>query len=269
MSGPERSPVEVDAAFDRVAQAAVMVPMLPCGDVDAMAEFWTGLGFTLTYRQRRPNPYVALRRGRIDLHYYGMPDWNPEDSHSTCAVVVPDTEPVHAAFAAGLRTRYGRVPMSGVPRMTRPRPRANNGGLSGFSLIDPAGNWVRVSRAPDADSPIVAGEGATTAWTSAGGGPLARATENAVVLADSHGDVAQARKVLAGALRRAAPTEPVGERAAALTFLVELCSREGDHAAAHRTLTELEGWMADAPTDGRADLDGALAAARALVEDRR
>lgn len=108
-----------------------MVPMLPCSDIDEMAEFWTSLGLQVTYRQRRLNPYLALRRNGIDLHYYGMDGVDPDQSHSTCAIVVPDTAPLHELFTDGLRNRYGRVPMRGLPRITRPRQRANNAGLSG------------------------------------------------------------------------------------------------------------------------------------------
>lgn len=225
------------------AARAVMVPMLPCADVDAMAEFWHALGLTTTYRQIRPNPYVALRCGGIDLHYYGMPEWNPEESHSTCSIVVPDTEPVHEAFAAGLRELFGRVPLTGAPRMTRPRRRANNGALSGFSLIDPAGNWVRVSRAPEGVDLSPTEAGATT-WTSTAESALGRAVENAVVIADSHGDAAQGRKVLAGALRRASE-EPVPERARALAYLVELSLRCDDPAGAQDARHELAALSTD------------------------
>lgn len=215
--------------LDAVAATATMVPLLPCGDVGAMADFWVALGLEVTYRQERPNPYVALRRGGIELHYYGMPGWDPGQSHSTCVVAVSDTAPVHEAFAAGLRALHGRLPVAGAPRVTRPRRRANNQGLSGFSLVDPAGNWVRVTRRAAQDPEP--GPGGSTAWDAAAGGPVARATDNAVVLADSHGDVAQARRILAGALRRSVDA-PVAERAPALAYLVELCVREGDRAAA-------------------------------------
>jgi hypothetical protein len=228
--------------FAAAVAGAHMVPLLPCADVDEMAEFWTALGLERTYRQLRPNPYVALSVGGVDLHYYGMPTWDPEASHSTCAVVVADTGPVHARFTQGLRALYGSVPVSGTPRITRPRRRANNGALSGFSLVDPAGNWVRFSRAPDA--PVVDGPGDSTTWTSDGGGSLARAVENAVVVADSHGDVAQARKVLGGAVRRATTgtasvDEGPGVLATALAYPVELHVRLGDDAAARTALDDL------------------------------
>lgn len=266
----------MDAAtsFDGVAATAVMIPLLPCGDVDAMAEFWTALGLELTYRQLRPNPYVALRRGGIDLHYYGMPAWHPEESHSTCSVVVADTAPVYEAFAIGLRGLYGRLPLAGTPRVTRPRRRANNAGLSGFSLVDPAGNWLRVARAPE--SPVLPREGGLTSWSSAGGGPLARATENAVVIADSHGDVSQARKVLTGALRRALVTDeppPAVEHAPALGYLAELAVRAGDPDAARALLADLEelarpyGRGEAAESGAGAVVEQALSEARDLVAE--
>ena len=266
------------APIDAVAAAAFMVPMLPCGDIDEMADFWTGLGLTVTYRQRRPNPYVALELGGIALHYYGMPDWDPELSHSTCAVAVPDTEPLHALFAAGLRERYGRVPVTGLPRITRPRRRANNAGLSGFSLIDPAGNWVRVTRvsvAPAEEATVPgAGDGETAPWTGTpDAGPVARALDAAVVLADSHGDPAQARKILAGALRRAARTGdpatsgvPVTELAPALAYLVELYVRTDDEEAArsaHARLADLA--AADLEPGDRTVADIALTESRAVL----
>jgi hypothetical protein len=214
-----------------------MVPMLPCQDIDEMADFWTSLGLTVTYRQVRPNPYIALRRNAIDLHYYGMDDIDPEQSHSTCAIVVSDTAPLHELFVAGLRARYGRVPLTGLPRITRPRHRANNAGLSGFSIVDPGGNWIRVTRRPDEAGEPRSVDGRTE-WVSAGGGPLARALENAVVLADSHGDVAQAHRTLTGAVTRH-PEAPVAERAAAWAYLAELRVRIDDRAGAQQAVDEV------------------------------
>jgi hypothetical protein len=39
--------------------APKIIPMLPCADIDEIAEFLTALGFTVTYKQIRTNPYVA------------------------------------------------------------------------------------------------------------------------------------------------------------------------------------------------------------------
>lgn len=220
-----------------VSEDARMIPMLPCGDIDEMAQFWTALGLVVTYRQVRPNPYLALRRNGIELHYYGMDEVDPEQSHSTCSIVVSDTTPLHELFVQGLRARYGRVPLNGLPRITRPRHRANNAGLTGFSIVDPAGNWIRVTRRPDqAHQPRSVDD--RTEWVSAGGGPLARALENAVVIADSHGDVVQAQRTLTGALARH-PEAPIAERVAAWAYLAELRVRLDDDAGAQQAVDEV------------------------------
>lgn len=212
---------------DTPALDARMVAMLPCLDIDRTAEFWTALGLTVTYRQLRPNPFIALERGGIALQYYGLEGLEPEANHSTCGIVVDDTEPLHRLFAAGLTATYGRNPLSGLPRITRPRQRANNGGLSGFSVIDLDGNWIRVSRRPTRPDEVPKAVDDRTEWVSGGGGPLARAIENAVVMADSHGVEPQALKLLRGALARHSDAR-VEECAAAWAYLAELCLRTAD-----------------------------------------
>jgi catechol 2,3-dioxygenase-like lactoylglutathione lyase family enzyme len=206
-----------------------MIPALPCASIDEIADFYTPLGFETTYRQVRPNPYLALRRDDLELHYFGMDGFRPEDSYGTCLVVVDDTGPLFEAFAAGLRAAYGKLPLAGLPRITRPRRRKNAGYLSGFSLIDPSGNWIRVIRAEVSgeEEPVPAGR-------------LADALANAVVLADSHGDEAQAAKILAGAVRRVGQDADVVQRVQALAYLAELEVRNGRPDQARERLAELE-----------------------------
>ncbi|MFZ4139006.1 hypothetical protein [Streptomyces koyangensis] len=79
------------------------------------------LGFTRTCRHERPNPYV----------------------------VVDDIAEVFAAFATGMRAVHGKLLVSGIPRMTRPRPRKNAEGVTGFAVIDPGGNWIRFTAEAD------------------------------------------------------------------------------------------------------------------------
>ncbi|MBP2336103.1 hypothetical protein JOF41_002281 [Saccharothrix coeruleofusca] len=202
-----------------------VIPLLPCASIDEVLEFYSALGFTRTYRQTKPNPYLAMRREDVELHFFGMPGFDPAQSYGSCVVQVPDTAALHRAFAEGLRAAYGRVPLSGIPRMTRPRPRKNVGGLSGFSVVDPGGNWIRIFP--------VAGTGTPPAI-----GKLAEALENAVVLADSRGDPAQAAKILDGALRRVADASAV-ERVEALAYRAELALTLEDPARATAVLAEL------------------------------
>ena len=187
-----------------------VIPMLPCADIDEIADFFTALGFTVMYKQTRPNPFVALEGHGFPIQYYGLDGHRAEQSHSTCGVLVADTGAMFEVFAAGLRARYGKLPVSGHPRITRPRPRQNAGGVSGFSLIDPAGNWIRFFHHGPPD-PV------------AESSPLREGLLNATVLADSKGDPVQAAKILRGALRRADPSDPA--LSDAHEFLAELDER--------------------------------------------
>lgn len=215
-----------------------MVPLLPCASVDEIRDFYLPLGFEMTYRQVRPYPYVALKREGIDLHYFGMDGFKPEDSYGTCLVVVKDPEPLFDAFAAGLRAQFGKLPLTGFPRITRPRRRKNAGGLSGFSLVDPAGNWIRVTvQTSDEDA----------ADPAAKPDRLARAFADAVVFADSKGDVEQAASILSRALVRSEPDTDAAGWVEAAAYLAELHVRCGETERAAALLTEIESFeMSDA-----------------------
>lgn len=241
-------PVRPEPDADPFAGAR-MIPLLPCGSVDEVRDFWVALGCDVTWFQRRPNPYVALRRGALEIHYYELPGHVPDHSHSTCSVLVDDTGAVFAELAAGLRSRYGRLPLTGCPRITRPRARANNDGLSGFSLIDPGGNWVRFSRGSGSgrrnesrtgDAPIAESSRDIRSRMS----PLARSLSDAVVQADSHGDAGQARKILAGAVRRAGELAEPHDLVRALGYLAELHVRVDDLSSAREVVDRLDAVVA-------------------------
>ena len=172
------------------------IPLLPCPDIDEIALFYEMLGFEITYRQTKPNPHVALKREDINLHFFGMDGFDPEQSYGTCLVVVQDTGPLYEAFAKGMREKHGKVLVSGIPRMTRPRVR--NDRYTGFSVVDPGGNWIRINKATQEPE-------ATT--------KLAKAMENAARQADARGDERQALKILEGALNRADAADPDFEEA--------------------------------------------------------
>lgn len=190
------------------------IPLLPCADIEEIEPFFAALGFRTTYRQVRPYSCIGVNGHGFDLQYYGLNGHTPESSHSSCIVIVEDTGPIWEAFASGLREAYGRLPVKGFPRITRPRSRKNAGGLSGFSLVDPAGNWIRFFRH------------SSTEISTAELSRLGEAVQDAVVLADSKGDVAQAAKILRGAINRAPADDPAQDEAR--SFLTELTERLPD-----------------------------------------
>lgn len=195
-----------------------IIPLLPCRDIDEIIEFYRMIGFERTYRQTRPNPYVALERGGIALHFFGIQDFDPEQSYGSCIITVPDTGELFETFAAGMRSTHGKLLLSGIPRITRPRKRKNTGNASGFTVIDPGGNWIRIfRRADDTADP-----------SDTAGSPLGRALENAVVLGESKGDARQAAKILDGKLSKNDAGSSVIETVQALVYRTELAIRLED-----------------------------------------
>ncbi|MBQ0852052.1 VOC family protein [Streptomyces sp. NPDC057621] len=204
----------------------ITVPLLPCGSIDEIVEFYTMLGFTRTYYQVRPNPCAGLQREDLQLQFFGMPGFKPEDSYGSCVVIVPDTQQLFEAFAAGMRAVHGKLLVSGIPRMTRPRKRKNADHQSGFTVIDPGGNWIRIF-----PSPGTSGNGAPAV------GKLAKALENAVVLGDSKGDTRQAAKILDATLAREQDGAPAADLVEALAYRAELAIRVDDTTSAVDALT--------------------------------
>ncbi|WP_051571475.1 hypothetical protein [Cryptosporangium arvum] len=96
--------------------------MLRTDAIDDIETFYLALGFRTTYEQHKPHPYVVVRRADVGLHFFAMPGFEPAQSYGSCLVVTPDVAGMHRAFAAGMRAAYGKVLVSGVPRMTRPTP---------------------------------------------------------------------------------------------------------------------------------------------------
>lgn len=201
----------------------IAVPLLPCRSIDEMDEFYTMLGFTRTYYQLRPNPYVLLQREDLKLGFFEMPDFKPEDSYGTCVVLVPDTGALFDAFAAGMRAAYGKLLVSGIPRMTRPRKRKNDENRSGFAVVDPGGNWIRIMAA----GPVPATEAA---------GRLTTSLDRAVVMGDSHGKHVRAAEILDLALERDRDIATATELLEALAYRAELAVRAGDPVAAGAAL---------------------------------
>jgi catechol 2,3-dioxygenase-like lactoylglutathione lyase family enzyme len=218
-------------------------PCLPCADIDEAIAFYGALGFEPTYRQLRPNPYAVVRREDLHVHLFGIDGFKPEDSYGTVIVTVPDSDALYEAFALGLRQAYGRLPVKGIPRITRPRKKY--GTVRGFSVVDVGGNWLRISRTGDTEDESEESEGLA--------GALAVATR----LGDAHGDEAKALRALESGLRRYADATAV-ERARALLYRAELAVRLGRQELAEASLAEVRSMDVQSM-----DLDAADAAALA------
>jgi catechol 2,3-dioxygenase-like lactoylglutathione lyase family enzyme len=202
-------------------------PCLPCRDLDEAITFYEALGFVRTYRQLRPNPYAVVQREDLQIHLFGMPDFDPTTSYGSVIVVVPDPDALYHDFAAGLRAAYKKLPIAGIPRILRPRKKF--GTVYGFSVVDVGGNWLRISKSGDTETQEE-GDEATG---------LAGFVNVAARLGDAHGDEALALKTVENGLKRF-PDAPALDRARAYLYRAELAVRLKNKALAQTSLSAAE-----------------------------
>ena len=200
-------------------------PCLPCAELDESIAFYESLGFKRTYRQLRPNPYAVVALEEIQIHLFGMEAFNPADSYGSVIIAVPDPDSLYHNFAAGLRKKFGKLPVADIPRITRPRKKY--GTVRGFSVVDPGGNWLRVYKLGESEEK-------DSAEKAEG---LAQVIYVAARLGDAHGDEARALKTLENGLSRFGETASAMDLARAYLYRAELAVRTGDHELALASLT--------------------------------
>lgn len=161
-----------------------MIPLLPCQTIQPVIDFYTALGFEVTFLQKSPNPFAAVRRGDIELQFFGMKKYEPSASYSTCYVVTDGVDRLYEEFKTGLKTAYGKVPSRGIPRIGPLKDMSY--GVRQFLMTDPGGNCVRVGQPTSVDQHHRPAPKET----------FARALHNATLFADSKEDPAGAAKII-------------------------------------------------------------------------
>ncbi|WP_067475686.1 glyoxalase [Nocardia amamiensis] len=199
------------------------VPQLWTSDLAGTLDFYKTLGYTVTHEQSRPYIYGAIEDHGCALHFVTAPDGDIPAERTGCLVMVDDVASRHQAFTTALRTRYGKVPAKGLPRITRFRP-----GQSRFTVVDPAGNQVIYIQR---DEPMKLEYGGSKALDG-----LAQVLDNARILRDFKTDDKAAFRVLEvglGRFRLEAPRLDVARALAALTELA-VATDDPDRAAQFR-----------------------------------
>jgi catechol 2,3-dioxygenase-like lactoylglutathione lyase family enzyme len=199
-------------------------PCLPCGDIDESITFYESLGFKKTYRQVRPNPYAVVAFEDINIHLFGIEGFNSADSYGSVIVAVPDPDSLYHGFAAGLRKTHGKLPVAGIPRILRPRKKY--GTVRGFSVVDPGGNWLRISKLGESEQE-------DSAEKAEG---LAQIIYVAARLGDAHGDEALALKTLESGLARFGGAARAMELTRAYLYRAELAVRTKNYELAQSSL---------------------------------
>lgn len=173
----------------------VTTPILPCNNIGDTLAFWENLGFTVTYRQDRPYQYGAVARNGHEIHFVRVK--GADSGYTGCLIRVADVQDVHAQFCNSLKTELGRVPFTGVPRISRMKP-----GQSRFTITDVSGNsviCVAIGEKDEQDFERSEKESRT---------PLQKTIFLALRLRDFKEDYAAAAKVLDNALSRAEEEAP-------------------------------------------------------------
>jgi hypothetical protein len=209
------------------AMTTLAIPILPCISLAETLGFYTRLGFEVSHQQERPNVYVALRRGELHLHFMGIPKLQPQDAYSACLMVVEDLEPLYSTICAALRARYEKLPLKGVPRISRLRP-----GASRFTLVDVAGNSLIFVR-PDAPSDYD-----DIRYEPTSSSPLGKALHTARRLRDYRNDDPAAARLLDLALGKPDGGSAI-DRARALAARAEIALAQGDRERADSAMSEL------------------------------
>ena len=196
------------------------IPILPCSSVVQTLEFWEMLGYTITYKQTRPYQYGVVERGGYALHFGYLKGLDKQtNSNMGCLVIVGDAAAVYNEFAGRFRQTTGKVPHSGIPRISRMKP-----GATRFTLTDVAGNAVIfVSR----------GERDQEVWEEADNrdeGRMKSALTVARRFRDYKNDDVMAAQTLDVALKRREGEHPL-EVAEVLVMRMELATAMNDEKA--------------------------------------
>ncbi|MGV0809621.1 glyoxalase [Mycolicibacterium setense] len=215
------------------------IPLLPCTAPGPTIEFYRALGFDTSDQQTKPYLHLAFALSGIELHFKEpAPGLNAADELSGgCLVMVDEVAGHHAAFTAGLRAHYGRLPVTGLPRIRRLRPRQSR-----FCLYDPSGNCVVFIRRDEAE---------ITYGGSRSLSGLAKALDNVAIFRDFKEDDVLAARALDTALRRYRDSAPRIDLARALADRIELAIALGDDETADSVRAELDSMMLT-PAEGDA-----------------
>jgi catechol 2,3-dioxygenase-like lactoylglutathione lyase family enzyme len=106
-------------------------PNLPSRNLDATAEFYEKLGFSIAFKDQG---WMILKRGSVEVEFFPCPEIDPWTTVAGCCLRVADLDALYEAFSrAGL-------PGTGIPRITAPVLQPF--GLREFAIVDLDGNLL-------------------------------------------------------------------------------------------------------------------------------
>ncbi|WP_331773485.1 VOC family protein (plasmid) [Embleya sp. NBC_00888] len=204
------------------------VPILPCRTIRPIVDFYAALGFETTYLQKSPNPYAVVERGDIELRFFGMKQYEPAESYSTCYIHTEDVDGLYEAFRAGLKATYGRIPTRGLPRIGPLKEMSY--GVRQFLVTDPGGNCLRIGQPTSGEQHHRPAPEET----------FARALHHASLFADSKEDPAGAARIIDRVLDLPDERPTPAQLLRLLVLRADVAGRLGDEETAAAVLTRAE-----------------------------
>ncbi|SFT27125.1 hypothetical protein [Paenibacillus sp. BC26] len=116
-------------------------PILPCPSIREQIAFYEHLGFETVYNSNRPHPYAVVKYGQLEIHFYVSKKIAPAENPQMCYVQVDDVNRLYEAFTAGLKQAIGKIPRSGIPRISKLKDLAED---RRFIITDMGGNTLFV-----------------------------------------------------------------------------------------------------------------------------
>ncbi|MGE2737438.1 hypothetical protein [Mycolicibacterium vaccae] len=126
------------------------IPRLMARSIDPVADFYLALGFEITYRQVAPYQFLSVRRGGIELNFYGDKEFDPLTSAHGCLVDTGDVDVLYELFTEGLQDAFGSVPVPGIPRIGALTDMSY--GVRQFLMIDPGARRGPLNGWPEMES---------------------------------------------------------------------------------------------------------------------
>ena len=115
---------------------------MPSKDLDVTLAFYERLGFENAGSAPSEWNYLIIRRGGVQLHFYGDADIDPLTTSSSCYVFTEDADALHEEWNS-----IG-IPTDPVTGSRLQAPVDTDYGMREFALVDPSGNLIRVGSPP-------------------------------------------------------------------------------------------------------------------------
>ncbi|EOO20277.1 hypothetical protein [Bacillus cereus] len=131
------------------------IPIFDClYEIDEHLEFYTALGFDITYYQKAPYRFASVKNEFTELSFFGDKNFDIEQKHGGCYIVVSNIDDVYNILKTNLKKYYGKIPMKGVPRISRLNTTVED---RRCNITDPSGNTLIIGE-PLGDSTLLISE---------------------------------------------------------------------------------------------------------------